>query len=100
MKKFLLSDYRIVGIVLVLTLCLGMNAFALDGFVEGEKIETSKYIADTIWVLVAAFLVFSMVSRSGVYPCEKRRQYPDEKPNGFLDGIYCLLGNRIRNYVW
>ena len=60
MKKFLLSDYRIVGIVLVLTLCLGMNAFALDGFVEGEKIETSKYIADTIWVLVAAFLVFFM----------------------------------------
>ena len=60
MKKFLLSDYRIVGIVLVLTLCLGMNAFALDGFVEGEKIETSKYIADTIWVLVATFLVFFM----------------------------------------
>ena len=60
MKKFLLSNYRIVGIVLVLTLCLGMNAFALDGFVEGEKIETSKYIADTIWVLVAAFLVFFM----------------------------------------
>ena len=60
MKKFLLSHYRIVGIVLVLTLCLGMNAFALDGFVEGEKIETSKYIADTIWVLVAAFLVFFM----------------------------------------
>ena len=60
MKKFLLSNYRTVGIVLVLTLCLGMNAFALDGFVEGEKIETSKYIADTIWVLVAAFLVFFM----------------------------------------
>ncbi len=60
MKKFLLSSYRIVGIVLVLTLCLGINAFALDGFVEGEKIETSKYIADTIWVLVAAFLVFFM----------------------------------------
>ena len=60
MKKFLLSNYRIVGIVLVLTLCLGMNAFALDGFVEGEKIETSKYIADTIWVLVATFLVFFM----------------------------------------
>ena len=60
MKKFLLSSYRIVGIVLVLTLCLGINAFALDGFVAGEKIETSKYIADTIWVLVAAFLVFFM----------------------------------------
>ena len=60
MKRFLLRDYRIAGIALILTLCLGMNAFALDGFVEGEKIETSKYIADTIWVLVAAFLVFFM----------------------------------------
>ena len=60
MKKFLLSDYKIVGTVLILMLCLGTNAFALNGFVEGEKIETSKYIADTIWVLVAAFLVFFM----------------------------------------
>ena len=60
MKKFLPINYRIAGIVLILTLCLGMNAFALDGFVEGEKIDTSKYIADTIWVLVAAFLVFFM----------------------------------------
>ncbi len=60
MKKFRPIDYRIAGIVPILTLCIGMNAFALDGFVEGEKIETSKYIADTIWVLVAAFLVFFM----------------------------------------
>ena len=60
MKTFLLRDYKIAGLVLILMLCLGTNAFALNGFVDGEKIETSKYIADTIWVLVAAFLVFFM----------------------------------------
>ena len=66
--------------VLFLTCLLSLNAFALDGNVddleaEGEKVKvyegtayeaemikvpTSKYISDTLWVLVAAFLVFFM----------------------------------------
>ena len=71
--------------VLILTCLLSMNAFALDGSmqIDGEaynelddeakakytkidedvyetKVEESKYNADTLWVLVAAFLVFFM----------------------------------------
>ncbi len=71
--------------VLILACLLSMNAFALDGSmqIDGEaynklddeakakytkidedvyetKVEESKYNADTLWVLVAAFLVFFM----------------------------------------
>jgi Amt family ammonium transporter len=71
--------------VLTLTCLLSMNAFALDGSmqIDGDaynelddeakakytkidedvyetKVEESKYNADTLWVLVAAFLVFFM----------------------------------------
>ena len=66
--------------VLFLTCLLSLNVFALNGNVddpeaEGEKVKvyegtayeadmikvpSSKYISDTLWVLVAAFLVFFM----------------------------------------
>lgn len=60
MKKLLKNGSRIWVAVLVFTLLLSVNAFALNGKVDGEEIDSSKYIADTLWVLVAAFLVFFM----------------------------------------
>lgn len=35
-------------------------AFALDGKVDGKTISDARYMADTVWVLVTAFLVFWM----------------------------------------
>lgn len=60
MKKSLMSCSLIWVSVLVFTLLLSVDAFALNGKVDGEEIDSSKYIADTLWVLVAAFLVFFM----------------------------------------
>ena len=60
MKKLLMSCSRIWIAVLVFTFLLSVNAFALNGKVDGEQIDSSKYIADTLWVLIAAFLVFFM----------------------------------------
>ena len=55
-----MNGSRIWVTVLIFTLLLSVNAFALNGKVEGKEIDESKYIADTLWVLVAAFLVFFM----------------------------------------
>ncbi len=60
MRKLLMNGSRIWATVLIFTLLLSVNAFALNGKVEGKEIDESKYIADTLWVLVAAFLVFFM----------------------------------------
>ncbi len=55
---------KVIITVFVLTCLLSLNAFALNGLVDSdgklEKVETSKYMGDTLWVLVAAFLVFFM----------------------------------------
>ena len=51
---------KVVIVVLVLICLLSLNAFGLNGSVEGEKVSDAKYMADTLWVLVAAFLVFFM----------------------------------------
>ena len=51
---------KVVIIVFALTCLLSLNVFALNGSVEGEKVSEAKYMADTLWVLVAAFLVFFM----------------------------------------
>lgn len=56
---------RIIITILTLTFLLSLNAFALNGMIENdkgtlEKVEESKYMGDTLWVLVAAFLVFFM----------------------------------------
>lgn len=55
---------RIIITILILTCLLSLNAFALNGLVDTdgklEKVEDSKYMGDTLWVLVAAFLVFFM----------------------------------------
>lgn len=51
---------KIIITVLVLTCLLSLNVFALNGSIEGEKVSDAKYMADTLWVLVAAFLVFFM----------------------------------------
>lgn len=53
-------EKRVMITVLALTCLLSLNAFALNGSVEGEKVSDAKYMADTLWVLVAAFLVFFM----------------------------------------
>ena len=51
---------KVIITVFVLTCLLSLNAFALNGSVDGEKVSDAKYMADTLWVLVAAFLVFFM----------------------------------------
>ena len=71
---------KVIITILVLTCLLNLNVFALNGNVddleaEGEKVKVyegtayetemvkvsgEKYMADTLWVLVAAFLVFFM----------------------------------------
>ena len=51
---------KVIITVLVLTCLLSLNVFALNGSVDGEKVSDAKYMADTLWVLVAAFLVFFM----------------------------------------
>ena len=51
---------KVIITVLVLTGLLSLNVFALNGSIEGEKVSDAKYMADTLWVLVAAFLVFFM----------------------------------------
>ena len=55
---------KVIITVLVLTCLLSLNAFALNGLIDDEgtlkKVEASKYMGDTLWVLVAAFLVFFM----------------------------------------
>ena len=60
MKDSLRNSSKFFVAVLIFTLLLSINAFALNGEVEGTKIDEVKYIADTVWVLVAAFLVFFM----------------------------------------
>lgn len=55
---------KVIITVFVLTCLLSLNAFALNGLIDDEgtltKVEDSKYMGDTLWVLVAAFLVFFM----------------------------------------
>ena len=56
---------KVIITILVLTCLVSINVFALNGLIEGEdgnltKVEDSKYMGDTLWVLVAAFLVFFM----------------------------------------
>ncbi len=55
---------KVIITVFTLTCLLCLNAFALNGLVDSdgklEKVEASKYMGDTLWVLVAAFLVFFM----------------------------------------
>ncbi len=55
---------RIIISILVLTCLVSINAFALNGLVDKdgtlEQVDDGKYMADTLWVLVAAFLVFFM----------------------------------------
>lgn len=51
---------KVIIVVFALTCLLSLNVFALNGSIEGEKVSDAKYMADTLWVLVAAFLVFFM----------------------------------------
>ena len=51
---------KVIIIIFALTCLLSLNVFALNGSIEGEKVSDAKYMADTLWVLVAAFLVFFM----------------------------------------
>ena len=51
---------KVIVVVFALTCLLSLNVFALNGSIEGEKVSDAKYMADTLWVLVAAFLVFFM----------------------------------------
>ncbi len=51
---------KVIISVFILTCLLSLNVFALNGSIEGEKVSDAKYMADTLWVLLAAFLVFFM----------------------------------------
>ena len=56
---------KVIITILVLICLLSLNAFALNGLIEDDegtlkKVEDAKYMGDTLWVLVAAFLVFFM----------------------------------------
>ena len=55
---------KVIITTLVLICLLSLNAFALNGLIDEEgtlkKVEDAKYMGDTLWVLVAAFLVFFM----------------------------------------
>ncbi|RKU20564.1 ammonium transporter [Candidatus Poribacteria bacterium] len=55
---------KVIITIFVLTCLLSLNAFALNGLIDDEgtlkKVEDAKYMGDTLWVLVAAFLVFFM----------------------------------------
>ena len=96
---------KVIIVVFALTCLLSLNVFALNGAIEGEKVSDAKYMADTLWVLVAAFLVFFMQAgfamvESGFTRAKKRRQHPYEEPNGLLDGFNRILGDRFCYYVW
>ena len=55
---------KVIISVFILVCLLSLNAFALNGLIDDEgtlkKVEDAKYMGDTLWVLVAAFLVFFM----------------------------------------
>ena len=51
---------KVIITVFVITCLLCLDAFALNGSIEGEKVSDAKYMADTLLVLIAAFLVFFM----------------------------------------
>ena len=55
---------KVIVTIFALTFLLSFNVFALNGLVDKdgtlEKVDDAKYMADTLWVLVAAFLVFFM----------------------------------------
>lgn len=51
---------KVIITALALMCVLSLNAFALNGSIEGEKVSDAKYMADTLLVLLAAFLVFFM----------------------------------------
>lgn len=55
-----MSKSILITAVLILTCLFSLNTFALNGSIDGEKVEDAQYMADTLWVLVAAFLVFFM----------------------------------------
>ena len=82
---------KVVIVVFALSCLLSLNVFALNGSVEGEKVSDAKYMADTLWVLVAAFLVFFMQAgfamvESGFTRAKNAVNILMEKPNGLLDG--------------
>ena len=60
MRKICLSVSGVLVTILIFTLFLSTEVLALNGAVDGEKVSDAKYMADTIWVLLAAFLVFFM----------------------------------------
>ena len=60
MKRTYLGVSGVLATILILTLFMSTEVFALNGSVDGKEVSAAKYMADTIWVLLAAFLVFFM----------------------------------------
>ena len=60
MKRTYLGVSGVLATILILTLFMSTEVFALNGSVEGKEVSPAKYMADTVWVLLAAFLVFFM----------------------------------------
>ncbi|MBT7710835.1 MAG: ammonium transporter [Deltaproteobacteria bacterium] len=53
MKKFLVLTVILLG-------CLVLPAFGLEGKIDGKEIPSINYALDTVWVILAAVLVFFM----------------------------------------
>ena len=60
MKRTYLGVSGVLATILILALFMSTEVFALNGSVEGKEVSAAKYMADTVWVLLAAFLVFFM----------------------------------------
>lgn len=48
------------GLILFLLLSVSVSGFALEGKIDGKQVSELKYALDTVWVLIAAILVFFM----------------------------------------
>ena len=60
MKRTYLGVSGVLATILILTLFMSTEVLALNGSVDGKEVSAAKYMADTVWVLLAAFLVFFM----------------------------------------
>lgn len=60
MKRTYLGVSGVLATILILTLFMSTEVLALNGSVDGKEVSAAKYMADTVWVLIAAFLVFFM----------------------------------------
>ncbi len=51
---------KVLTLFVLISMGLSVPAFGLEGFIDGKKIQAVNYALDTVWVIVAAILVFFM----------------------------------------